>query len=323
MNVQTAQLMPAMGELTCHNELLGDQKALADAWERDGYWFFRDVLDQDAIGAIRKVYQDYLVEMGVADATDPECRYNGADYSGLPINSNVTKLNEAKVHRMLHESPAINAFFTRLFGCDPFWVPITVHRTNPPVQERGRSRFDFIHDDGVYNEGLPFLICWVPIGDIDADVGGLALVEGMSRKPTLHRREGMKINPIQIEDVPEGQWRHTHYRPGDVLLMDLRTPHSGISNVSAERFRLSMDTRIMPSSGNVPIVGALTEVSAQSVSVADAKGVHRLNFDANSFVRGLRGDQMPLADVPARYAAGDDVIVTVDGDRVVNMRPQT
>lgn len=323
MNVAHPNLVPSTREPKTHNHLIGDLPALEEAIDRDGYWFFRDVLDKDAIGAIRKVYQDYLVEMGVADADDPECRYNGADYSGLPINSNVTKLNEAKVHRMLHEAPAINAFFTRLFGCDPFWVPITVHRTNPPVQDRSGSRFDFIHDDGVYNEGLPFLICWVPVDDIDADVGGLALVEGMSRKPTLHRREGMKINPIQIEDVPEDKWRRTHYRPGDVLLMDLRTPHSGISNISTDRFRLSMDTRIMPSSGNVPIVGTLTEVSSEGVSVADAKGVHRLNFDANSFVRGLRGDQMPLADVPARYAAGDGVIVTVDGDRVINMRPQS
>lgn len=323
MNMQTAQLMPEMGELNCSNDLLDDQQALADAWDRDGYWFFRGVLDRDVIAGIRKVYQNYLVEMGVADAGDPQCRYNGADYSSMPINSNVTKLNEAKVHKLLHESPAINAFFTRLFGCDPFWVPITVHRTNPPVRDRAKSRFDFIHDDGVYNEGLPFLICWVPIGDIDADVGGLALVEGMSKKPTLHRREGMKINPIAIGDVPETRWRRTHYKAGDVLLMDLRTPHSGISNVSADRFRLSMDTRIMPSSENVPIVGTLTDVSPEGLSIEDAKGVHRLRFDANSFVRGLRGDQMALEDVPARYQAGDDAIVTFDGGRVVNMRPQT
>lgn len=322
MNMQTRALTPDMGELNCSNALLDDPEALAEAWDRDGYWFFRDVLDKDVIAGIRKVYVDYLVEMGVAYPTDPEHRYNGADYSSLPINSNLTKLNQAKVHKLLHEAPTVNAFFRRLFGCDPFWVPFTVHRTNPPVQDRSKSRFDFIHNDGVYNDGLPFLICWVPIGEIDEEVGGLAVVEGVHNGPSLHRRDGMTIHPIQLEDVPEGTWRRTRYQPGDVLLMSLNTPHSGLSNISKDRFRLSLDTRIMPSNGDVPIAGTLTSVTEAGVVIDDAKGSHGLAFDARSFVRGHRGDQMPLADVPARYRAGDDVIIAHAGGCVVNMRPQ-
>lgn len=319
--MHSGQIMPAMGELNDSTHLIGDHEALAAVFDRDGYWFFRDVLDKQVIADIRQVYRGYLVDMGLADPQDPAFRYNGADYSALPINSNASRLNEQKVHRLLHEAPSINAFFTRLFGCDPFWVPFTVHRTNPPVVDRSEPRFDFIHNDGVYNEGLPFLICWVPIDDIDEDVGGLAVVEGVHKGPTLHRKDGMTIFPIQPEDVPEGRWRRAHYRPGDVLIMGLGTPHSGIANHS-DRFRLSLDTRIMPSSGKVPIAGTLTGVTETGVTVADARGIHQLRFDATSFVRGHRGDQMPIADIPARYKAGDDVIIAFDGDRVVNMRPQ-
>ena len=323
MDMHAMSAMPAMGELRTANDLLDDQAGLQAAWARDGYWFFRDALDKRVIARIRQVYIDYLVEMGLTDANDPEHRYNGADYSGLPVNSNATKLNAAKVHLLLHEAPSINAFFTRLFGCDPFWVPFTVHRTNPPLRAPKHSRFDLIHEDGVYNDGLPFLICWVPIDEIDEDAGGLALLEGVQNGPCLHRREGMNILPIREEDVPAGTWRRTVYRAGDVLLMGLHTPHSGIANISRDRFRLSLDTRIMPSTGKVPLAGTLTAVSETGVTLRDAKGDHQLMFDAKSFVRGHRGDQMQLADVPARYHSGEDVIIAHEGHLVVNMRPQT
>lgn len=324
MNMHVPQLTPAMGEFNVSNDLLGDHEALKASWERDGYWFFRDVLDKAVIAKIRGIYVDYLVEMGLADPNDPEVRYNGAEYAHLPINSNQSRLNERKIHRLLHEAPTINAFFAKLFGSDPFWVPFTVHRSNPPVTDKAKPRFDFIHADGFYNEGLPFLICWVPLDVIDEDVGGLAVVEGVHRQPSLHRRVDMKILPIQAEDVPEGQWRRTTYRPGDVLLMSLDTPHSGMSNISKDRFRFSMDTRVMPSSGNTPYVGAIASVTDSMVTVTDAKGAdHRLDFDEGSFVRGHMGDQMPLSEIPNRYHPGDDVIVMTEGRRVINMRPQT
>ena len=323
MNIQAAHVLPEMGELYCSNHLLGDPKALAESWDRHGYWFFRDVLDKTVIANIRQVYVDYLVELGVVDPNDPKARYNGADLSNVPANSNRTKLNDRKVHKLLHEAPTINAFFEKLFGCDPFWVPITVHRANPPSTNRNKSRFDFIHEDGVYSEGMPFLICWVPLDDIDEDVGGLGVIEGVHKGPCLHIKDGMTTPPIRLEDVPANTWRRTKYRAGDVLLMHLRTPHSGIANISRDRFRFSMDTRIMPSSGKVPIAGTLKQISSEHAIVEDAKGEHTFRLDANSFIRGRLADRMPLADVAVRYSPGDEIIVTFDGDLVINMRFQS
>ena len=322
MTVHTTQFAPQFAELNCSNHLLGDREALAAAWDRDGYWFFRDVLDKAVIASIRRAYVDHLVKLGVTDPNDPEHRYNGAEFPAL-ANINDTELNAAKTHRLLHEAPTINAFFAKLFGCDPFWVPFTVHRTNPPVRDRAGTRFDFIHEDGVYNDGLPFLICWVPLDDIDEETGGIAVAEGLHKGPCLHRREGMTVYPIEFGAIPPTAWRRAHYRPGDVLLMSLRTPHSGLSNISADRFRLSMDTRVMPSEGKTPKLGVLTHVTPEGITIEDAVGRHELVFDANSFVRGFRGDQMPLAEVPSRYQPGMEVIVAFQGDRVTNMRPQT
>ena len=322
MTIHTAAFAPQFAELNCSNHLLGDLEALAAAWDRDGYWFFRDVLDKQVIARIRQAYIQHLVKLGVTNPNDPEHRYNGAEYPAA-ANINDVELNAAKTHKLLHEAPTINAFFSRLFGCDPFWVPFTVHRTNPPVRERGRTRFDFIHEDGIYNDGLPFLICWVPLDEIDEETGGIAVAEGLHKGPCLHRRDGMTIYPIELEAIPPTAWRRAHYRPGDVLLMSLRTPHSGLANLSSDRFRLSMDTRVMPSTGKVPKVGVVRRVSASGVTVEDAAGQHELIFDSASFVRGFRGDQMPIEDVPSRYKPWTEVIVAVDGDRVTNMRPQT
>jgi len=310
-----------MRELNVANPWLGNHDALKAAWERDGYWFFRGVLDKAVIARIRAVYVEHLGKLGLVDVEDPHAAYNGADLAAMEGTVNSSALHHAKVHQILHEAPTINTFFTELFGCPPFWVPFTVHRTTPPARERKEPRFDFIHADGFYNEGLSFLICWVPLAQIDAEVGGLALVEGVHGQPSLHKREGMQIKPIDPVDVPPGAWRRTTYEPGDVLLMSLDTPHSGLTNHS-NRFRLSMDTRVMPSSGNVPIVGRLTEVAVDHLRIADARGEHTVTLDDRSFVRGMQGDQMPLSEIPARYVPGDEVIIAVEQGRVVNMRPQ-
>lgn len=319
MNAPNADITPAMGELRVSNSLLSDHAALAEAWELDGYWFFRDVLDRAVIDRIRGIYVDYLAETGVADPADPQIRYSGGDLSRL--SPRMDPLVERQIYRELHEAPTINAFFAHLFGVAPFWLPFTEYRATPPAADRARSRFDFIHEDGVYNDGLPFLICWVPLAEIDADVGGLAVVEGAHRGPCLHRRDGMKIPGIDLADVPVDRWRRTTYQPGDVLLMDRRTPHSGMSNVS-DRFRLSMDTRILPSGPGMPLVGPLVAIAADRLTIRDGERERVVRVDERSFVRGLNGDQMVQADIPSKFSAGDWVIAAVEGDRVVNMRPR-
>ena len=51
MNAQLQTALPSLRELNVSNHLIGDRQALQAAWERDGYWFFRDVLDQDVIAS--------------------------------------------------------------------------------------------------------------------------------------------------------------------------------------------------------------------------------------------------------------------------------
>lgn len=51
---RAADDLPTMQELKTRNHLLDDKAALNAAWEQDGYWFFRDVLDKQAVARLRQ-----------------------------------------------------------------------------------------------------------------------------------------------------------------------------------------------------------------------------------------------------------------------------
>jgi hypothetical protein len=316
----TVAPFPGAAELKVSNELLGDRAALDAAWERDGYWFFREVLDRGAVGRLRGVYMDLLAELGMVDRDDPHARYTGKSLEGFPFR--MDPLSERKAWKPFVQEPAVHGFFERLLGDEPFWIPTVEYRASPPAADRTRSRLDYVHQDGFYNKGIPFRICWIPLAEIDAEVGGLMLAEALHRGPILHDPANPPLYPIPGGAIPEDRWRRASYRPGDVLMMDLNTPHTGLANHS-DRFRLSMDIRVMGASENTPIVGRLTGVEPGVATIAgdDGRG-GRFRIDAATYRRGLDGKEIALADVPQRFKPGDEVILAADRDHAVTLRPQ-
>lgn len=326
---QFADTLP-MRELTVSNHLLDDQAALDAAWERDGYWFFRDVLDKGAIGRLRDVYLDVLGELGVID---PERRdaaiHNGAPLDDFPIRNDGTPGSDPLMARYPRNQfvaePAISAFFTRLFGEEPFWVPNTEYHALPPRPDKVGKRFNFIHCDGPNNKGLPLKICWIPLVTIDEETGGLALAEGMHRP----RMNDFPRPPQGIADdvIPPEAWRRTIYRPGDLLMFSLETPHSGLANRSDRHFRLSMDIRGMPGSANIPTVGTVAAIDACAITIAADDGAMRtFRIDEDTFCRITRGrlTGMPLAleEIPQMVKIGDPVYVASDHGTATFIRPQ-
>lgn len=314
---------PPMGELRTHNHLLGDRPTLDAAWERDGYWFFRGVLDAGAVGRLRQVYIDELERQGVIEPvgdapTDKSVRYNGASLAAYPFR--MEPIAARAPWRPFVAEPPIHAFFTRLFGEEPFWAPVVEYRATPPAQDPARPRFDGIHQDGPYSPGIPFRICWIPLAEIDEDVGGLALVEGMTEQINRHPLAAGSNTAIPMESLPADAWRRATYQAGDVLLMNLWTPHSGLSNRS-DRFRLSMDHRVMGRSEGCPLVGPLVAIDAETVTlVADGREV-TLRLDADTYVRNDVGRKLSGAAIGEFYKPGREVIVAFEGDRATVVRP--
>ncbi|MBW8814208.1 MAG: phytanoyl-CoA dioxygenase family protein [Caulobacterales bacterium] len=315
--------LPAMGELKTHNHLLGDRAALDAAWTRDGYWFFRDMLDRAAVGRLRAEFVAELERQGVIDPvgdapTEASVRYNGASLAAYPFR--MEPLAERQPWRAFVAEPAIDAFFTRLFGEPPFWVPVVEYRATPPAQDRSRARFDGIHQDGPYSPGIPFRICWFPLAEIDADTGGLALVEGLTDQVNRHPLAAGSNTSIPAQDLPADRWRRTTYQPGDVLLMNLWTPHSGLSNLS-DRFRLSMDHRVMARSDRCPLVGELVAIDDGAVTVLAEGECVTLRIEPDTYVRNDVGRKLAGAAIAEFFRPGREVIIAFEGDKATVVRP--
>jgi len=322
---------PPMHELNVSNHLLGNRAALDAAWERDGYWFFRGVLDQDAVGRLRGRFLDVLDGLGVIDPTVRDVAvHNGASLEDYPIvmggNPAEDPLIAVDPRDSFVNEPAIRSFFTDVFGDEPFWVPNTEYHAVPPRQKpRSPSRFNYVHADGPNNKGLPLKVVWIPLAPIDEETGGLAVAEGMHR-PRMGDFE-RPAKGIAEQDVPVEAWRRTAYRPGDVLLFSLQLPHSGLANRSDKFFRLSMDIRGMRKSDHVPTVGNVVAIDRCAVMVETADGTRKtFRIDDDTFCRIWRGRQtgMPLTrdEIPVLVKVGDPVYLADDHGTVMFMRPQ-
>ena len=90
----------AMGQLTVSNHLIGNREALDQAWERDGYWYFKGVLDKEVIRTMRAVWIDYLQRHGVIDPGVDENRYNGVPIADDSL-SRLTEFSERNLHTLL------------------------------------------------------------------------------------------------------------------------------------------------------------------------------------------------------------------------------
>ena len=320
-----------MAEFKVSNDLLGNRAALNEAWERDGYWLFRDVLDRGAIERLRAAYLGVLKDVGVIDdANAAEAIHNGASLEDYPITRH-DRLNEDPLFLLnpvkeFIADLAIHDFFKHLIDDEPVWLPITEYHASPPQQDRSRSRFNFIHRDSTTNQCIAFRICWVPLVVIDEELGGLALTEGLHRpRPTDAPPSPIpNVMPIPEAAIPAGAWRRTTYRPGDLLVFDKDSPHSGLANYSQRSFRLSVDTRVMAASDRLPMIGIVTAVDNRSMTVRNDAGVaESYLFDSATYCRDFNNVQAAsFEEIPERLPIGSKVIVSSEHGRARVIRPQ-
>ena len=321
------EAFPKTKELKSHNHLLGNKAALDQAWETDGYWFFRGVLDTEAVARLRKSWIDVLETEGVIDPvgdapTDRSVKYNGGSLDTYP--KRMEPIQATRPWTAFVADKPIDDFFRDLFQDEPFWVPIVEYRATPPQTDRSASRIDAIHQDGPFSPGIPFRICWIPLAEIDADTGGLMLAEGMAgEKQSFHPTlENGSVGLIPLDAIPADRWRRTTYQAGDVLLMNLWTPHTGLTNHS-DRFRLSMDHRVMARGDKCPIVGTIIHISESHVTVRDRDtNIDRtLMIDPATYVRNDWGQKLSGHEITEFHAIGKEVIIAYDGEHASVVRP--
>lgn len=304
------------------NELIGDRAALDRAWDRDGYLFFRGVLDEGAIARLRGVYVEEIAKLGAIDPGGKEARYNGRSLERLPaFPAGIQGLFERAPWKTLVAEPQIHDFISRLLGDEPYWVPIVGYRVQAPRENASSDRFTYVHQDGFFNPGIPFRNCWIPLVEMDRDVGGLAVAEGC-HKANFHDTNNPPKFPVPVGAIPRAAWRRSHYRPGDLLMMHLDAPHTGITNLSQDRFRLSLDIRVLPGSSDVPAIGTVLTISAEQVTLRTFAGdVAQFRINDKTYCRALGPTRLTPAEIPLTIKPGQEVIVANRDGCALVVRP--
>jgi hypothetical protein len=311
------------------NDIIDNPAERARAWERDGYWFFRNVLDLEAIAEFRRPVLEELKRIGVVDADSTEPVWNGRNMENFPAPTHAgyepfPALVRNRRWRDFLDSPRVAALFEHVLGSKAHWVPVAELRITPPGEGVDGDLFVYPHQDGFYNEGYRCLTAWMPFWPVARATGGLAVAEGMHRGEYLHDTNNPPRFTIPPSAIPDGVWRTADYVPGDVVLFDRKLPHSGLRNRSQRNFRVSFDVRCILPGDPAPVVGHVVSAGVDHVLVREADGRElRLPLTDASYCRGLgrnAGMRIERTAVPAIYLPGQEVMITIENGAIRLLR---
>jgi Phytanoyl-CoA dioxygenase (PhyH) len=308
-----------MNELTAGNDLLNDPNALKKFWDEEGYLYLKDVLDRSDLTKARAVITDALADRGLAELNGDEVVWTGEPTEALPRYPD--EIYTRQPANEFVSTPAVHDLFGKILGDEPFWIPISTYRFTPPSQKANEQLH--VHQDGYFNQGIPFRICWIPLVDIGDELGGIALAPRYHTHGALHDASKPPRFPIPDDAIPAGEWRRATYEMGDLLIMDRLTPHVGLSNHTRDRWRLSMDIRVIPASDPArPLVGQISAVSPDSITVIGDEGkTVSLGIDPDTYLRGRRGDRIPLEEMTGTYHVGDQAMIAHTDGKARVIRP--
>ena len=255
----------AFGELRESTDILDDVEALRDRMDEDGYVFLRGYLDRaDVLAARRNLLERIASQGGLrpdADLMDGVLR----DRTPVRFEQSITQ-RSGPLRKLLKDGPMI-AFFTRFLGgavrpFDFIWL-------RSVIPGKGTAP----HGDSVFmNRGTSKLFtAWTPLGDIDTRLGGLIVLERSHRLDEIRNTYGQRDvdtyceddpnaseiqatgkwpwngqisgNPVELREQLGLRWLTADFRMGDLLVFTMHTLHASLDNGSADRIRLSSDTR--------------------------------------------------------------------------------
>lgn len=241
------------------NDLLDNPQALRERSGRDGYLFFRGLLDPDKLTEVRRQILEICAQHGWTEpGTDP---VDGIAAPGVVHVEGQPHFNQVYrgeimclevFHALAHE-PALLEIFETLFQEEVLVHPRNIARiifpqakqfTTPPHQ-------DFIHIQGTEDTWTS----WIPLASCPEELGGLAVLAGSHKDGLFEVKPMLGAGGLGIEtEAMPHQWVYSVFEPGDVVLFHSLTVHKGLPNRSEDKMRISVDFRYQGVSE--PIVGA-------------------------------------------------------------------
>ncbi|CAE7926580.1 unnamed protein product [Symbiodinium sp. KB8] len=242
------------------NDLLGTGR-LKQRLKEEGYLYLQEVLPLDLVSAARKAVLASLEDSGmILEGTDgclnPETQ-EGTDLGAVPA-----ELARCPEMLSLVESESLKGLMAEALGCDEFDGKEVRTLDYKWLRAVGLGENSGFHTDSVYlNKGSrQGLTCWIPLGDVDLQMGGLCVVGG-SHSAESYKKVRATYSQIDVdtagihgtgwltEDVREilayrCPLLTSAFQLSDVVIFRLDTMHGSLSNHSdPPKVRLSCDTR--------------------------------------------------------------------------------
>ena len=305
--------MQEYGDLEVANGYLGDPEGLNEVFDRQGYLFFRGVLDADEIGAVRS---DFMAELGLQGFVAPGASrpvWTGKDLEELDDD----RLYALDYYPKLLDTDTTRTFTESVFG-DPVFMfrSCTIRYTMPDDAKHGSPP----HQDHFYIRHTPdFRTLWIPLMDVDRPIGGLAVAEGSHKRGLREHAEldvysyvikGRKQKGVVQETISE-PWLTTTYAPGDVIVFHSQMLHWALPNTS-DVIRLSIDVRCQPASSPRSWQSESTlmeqrRLRADAHEIAKAEGADKELFEAliiEMMANGVPAERGPIRELMAELSGG-------------------
>lgn len=246
--------MSTYSQLKDSTEQLGDVARLAENLHEDGYILLRGLLPP---ARALQVKSDILAVLQTHDVIEndvgEEPSWSGGPHpteaEHMRFYDEIVRLDS---YNQLAESPEIVSLMEALLeGPVRVWKQRLIRiiypdPDSPPdvglgAHQDGNVKFGYMADR--------FFTGWLPIMDIDATMGGLAVAPGSHKLGFLEHSGAAAPSSARDAkargfglDASELKWATSDYHPGDALFFTQLTAHHGLINRS-DRIRLSCDFR--------------------------------------------------------------------------------
>jgi len=231
-------------ELVDSAVLAGDGEALRRRLAADGYLFFRGVLPAGRVAEAGAAVARRLAEGGWTDGRGvPSATPKAVTVPEALRDRSYLGALASPEFNLIPYLPELRGIIGRVLGSSAFPYPAKVLRAVYPEGAGARSGGRYVHQDYGGAGIQDMLTSWVPLMDIPAEVGGLAVRPGWHLGPP-------RLPRVLGRDAPG--WATTAYRPGDVLVFHCLLPHAALPN-TAGVLRLSGDFRWQLPDGLAPV----------------------------------------------------------------------
>jgi 1-deoxypentalenic acid 11beta-hydroxylase len=238
----------SLGRFVEANQCLDNPKELEALFNRKGYLFFRNVLDADQVKGVKEDFMDVLKSQGAVAEHASEPIWTGVGID--KINDN--ELYAISSYQELCESEKSVSLLEKVFEQPVFVFRNTSVRYSLPADDIHTTP---AHQDNYFiGPTADFRTLWIPLMDIDEEVGGLCVAAGSHLGGLREHIEdenyesyiltGRKQKAIPLDTIQQ-EWLTTDYRPGDAILFHSHTIHRSLPNRS-NLLRLSIDARAQP-----------------------------------------------------------------------------